>query len=92
MKIDPVSRQESTPGSLASGTAGAVFSASGLPDAQSGEVQGEDSVSGGVLSRLLSRLSWCVAWLFGLEAFFAEPTAQGWPGGREQGSEGRTRD
>ncbi|CAG9213117.1 conserved hypothetical protein [Paraburkholderia tropica] len=91
MKIDPVSRQESTPGSLASGTAGAVFTASpGLPDAQSGDEQDAGSVLGG---DVLSRLSWCVAWLFGLEAFFAEPTAQtGWQMANRQGSVGRKRD
>ncbi|WP_322044634.1 hypothetical protein [Paraburkholderia sp. J67] len=64
MKIDPVSRQESTQTSLARGTAGAVFV---TPQALTDEAAGEEK---GL--RVLSKLSYCVAWLFGLEAFFVE--------------------
>ncbi|WP_322094386.1 hypothetical protein [Paraburkholderia bannensis] len=82
MKIDPVA-QESTPASFAGGTAGATFATA---QALEGEVAGEEK---GL--RILSRLSYGVAWLFGLEAFFMEP--QDAAGTQAvQGFEGRRRD
>lgn len=82
MKIDPIA-QESTPASFAGGTAGVTFAA---PQALEDEIAGEE---GGL--RILSRLSYCVAWLFGLEAFFMEPQdAAGTL--TNQGFEGRRRD
>ncbi|WP_321817151.1 MULTISPECIES: hypothetical protein [unclassified Paraburkholderia] len=81
MKIDPVSLQESTPTGLTSGTAGAAFAtAQGLAEEVAEDEKG---------LRVLSRLSYCVAWLFGLEAFFMEPAAAGQAG---QGFEGRGRE
>ncbi|HEV3431118.1 MAG TPA: hypothetical protein VG320_24835 [Paraburkholderia sp.] len=86
MKIDPVS-QESTPAALAAGAAGATFA---TPQALNEEVAGDDAGDERGL-RLLSRLSYCVAWLFGLEAFFMEPQAAA--GAQAvQGFEGRRRD
>ncbi|MBB3257413.1 energy-converting hydrogenase Eha subunit G [Paraburkholderia bannensis] len=86
MKIDPVA-QESTPASFAGANAGTTAGATlATPQALEDEVAGEEA---GL--RILSRLSYCVAWLFGLEAFFMEPEAAA--GAQAvQGFEGRRRD
>lgn len=85
MKIDPVAR-ESTPASFATGTAGVTFA---TPQTLEDEVAEDEK---GL--RLLSRLSYCVAWLFGLEAFFMEPQAAAGAQAVQgvQGFEGRRRD
>ncbi|MCX5540906.1 hypothetical protein M3A49_15610 [Paraburkholderia sp. CNPSo 3076] len=70
MEPDAISRQQSSLSTTSVPLSGALASG------ESASEEGADDSEGDPMPAMLSRLSFCVAWLFGLEAFLAESDAR----------------
>ncbi|WP_028202408.1 hypothetical protein [Paraburkholderia nodosa] len=70
MEPEAISRQQSPLSTTSVPLSGALASGENTLE------QGADDSEGDPMPAVLSRLSFCVAWLFGLEAFLAESDAR----------------